>query len=207
MQPRMVKSLIDTDGDVVKNFETKEVRKVISSKTAKEMRKIMEYVVEDGGGGNAKIAGYRIGGKTGTADKPSASGGYSNDTYSSFIGMAPMNDPQLTVLVVVDSPQGVQFGSATAAPIAKEFLENALPYLGVTPNYSKSEEKELKSEYTYVPKVTGKSCSDAIGILGSYDLEYEIVPESNKKDFKVVDQYPKAGKKIKKGGTVYIYRE
>jgi len=207
MQPRMVKSLVDTDGDVVKNFETKEVRKVISSKTAKEMRKIMEHVVADGGGGNAKIAGYRIGGKTGTADKPSASGGYSNDTYSSFIGMAPMNDPKLTVLVVVDSPQGVQFGSATAAPIAKEFLENALPYLGVTPNYSKSEEKELKSEYTYVPKVTGKSCSDAIGILGSYDLEYEIVPESNKKDFKVVDQYPKAGKKIKKGGTVYIYRE
>ena len=207
MQPRIAKALIDTDGDTVKTFETKEIRKVISSKTAKEMQKIMEYVVEEGGGGNAKIAGYSIGGKTGTADKPSASGGYSSDTYSSFIGMAPMEDPKLTVLVVVDSPQGVQFGSATAAPIAKEFLENALPYLGVTPNYTKEEEKELKSEYTYVPDITGKSCSDAIGVLGSYDLEYEIVPEGNSKDFKVVDQYPKAGKKIKKGGTVYLYRE
>lgn len=207
MQPRIASALVDADGDEVKTFETKEVRKVISSKTAKEMQKIMEYVVDEGGGGNAKIAGYRIGGKTGTADKPSASGGYSDDTYSSFIGMAPMDDPQLTVLVVVDSPQGVQFGSATAAPIAKEFLENALPYLGVTPNYTKAEEKELKSEYTYVPKVKGKSCSDAIGILGSYDLEYEIVPKGSSKDFKVVDQYPKAGKKIKKGGTVYLYRE
>lgn len=207
MQPRAVKALSDADGDVVKQFETKEIRKVISSKTAKEMKKIMEYVVEEGGGGNAKVAGYRIGGKTGTADKPSASGGYSSDTYSSFIGMAPMDDPMLTVLVVVDSPSGVQFGSATAAPIAKEFLENALPYLGVAPNYTKDEEKELKSEYAYVPKVTGKSYSDAIGILGSYGLEYEVVPEGSKKDFKVVDQYPKAGKKIKKGGTVYLYRE
>lgn len=207
MQPRVVKALSDADGDIVKTFDTKEVRKVISSKTAKEMKDIMEYVVSEGGGGNAKIAGYSIGGKTGTAEKPSADGGYSDDTYSSFIGMAPMDDPKLTVLVIVDSPKGVQFGSATAAPIAKDFFSNALPYLGITPSYTKEEETVLKSEYAYVPDVTGKSCSDAIGILGSYGLEYEIVPESSKKDFKVVDQYPKAGKKVKKGGTVYLYRE
>ena len=206
MQPRVVKELTDADGKVVKTFETKEVRKVISSKTAKEMRKIMEHVVAEGGGGNAKIAGYSIGGKTGTADKPSASGGYSNDTYSSFIGMAPMDDPQLTVLVIVDSPKGVQYGSSTAAPIAKEFFENALPYLGINPNYTKEEEKEMKSEYAYVPKVTGKKCSTAIDLLEEQGLEYEIVPEGSK-NFKVVDQYPKAGKKIKKGGTVYLYRE
>lgn len=208
MQPRIVRELTDSEGNTVKTFETKEVRKVISSKTAEEMKKIMEYVVSEGGGGNAKIAGYRIGGKTGTADKASETGGYSSDTYSSFIGMAPMDDPQLVVLVVVDSPKGVQFGSATAAPIAKEFLENALPYLGVTPQYTKEEEKELKSEYVYVPDVTGKSCSDAIGILGSSGLKYTISPKTtSQKDFTVVDQYPKAGKKIKKGGEVYLYRE
>ena len=207
MQPRVVKELRDSDGDTVKTFETKEVRKVISSKTADEMRSIMEYVVSEGGGGNAKIAGYRIGGKTGTADKV-VNGKYSSDTYSSFIGMAPMEDPQLVVLVVVDSPSGVQFGSATAAPIAREFLENALPYLGIEPQYTDEEEKELNSEYVYVPDVTGKSCSDAIGILGSYGLEYEITPKTDsQKDFNVVDQYPKAGKKIKKGGKVYLYRE
>lgn len=207
MQPRVVKELRDSDGDTVKTFETKEVRKVISSKTADEMRSIMEYVVSEGGGGNAKIAGYRIGGKTGTADKV-VNGKYSSDTYSSFIGMAPMEDPQLVVLVVVDSPSGVQFGSATAAPIGREFLENALPYLGIEPQYTDEEEKELNSEYVYVPDVTGKSCSDAIGILGSYGLEYEITPKTDsQKDFNVVDQYPKAGKKIKKGGKVYLYRE
>lgn len=208
MQPRMVKALTDKDGKTVKEFETKEVRKVISAKTASEVRKMMEYVVSEGGGGNAKVPGFRIGGKTGTADKPSATGGYSKDTYSSFIGMAPMDDPKLVVLVVVDSPKGVQFGSAVAAPIAKDFLENALPYLGVNPKYTKEEEKSLKSEYVYVPSIKGKSCSDAIGILGSYGLKYKIAPESgSKKDFSVVAQYPKAGKKIKRGGTVYLYRE
>ncbi len=208
MQPRVVKELTDSNGDTVKTFETKEVRKVISSKTADEMKEIMEYVVSEGGGGKAKVAGYRIGGKTGTADKPSATGGYSEDTYSSFIGMAPMDDPQFVILVVVDSPKGIQFGSTTAAPIAKEFMENALPYLGVNPKYTEEEEKALKSEYVYVPNVKGKSYSAAIGVLGKYDLEYQAIPkESEDEDFTVVEQYPKAGKKIKKGGKVYLYRE
>lgn len=208
MQPRVVKELTDSDGDTVKTFETKEVRKVISSKTADEMKEIMEYVVAEGGGGKAKVAGYRIGGKTGTADKPSATGGYSEDTYSSFIGMAPMDDPKFVILVVVDSPKGIQFGSTTAAPIAKEFMENALPYLGINPKYTKEEEKALKSEYVYVPDVKGKSYSDAIGILGKYGLEYQATPkQSDDEDFIVVEQYPKAGKKIKKGGKVYLYRE
>ena len=208
MQPRVVKELTDSKGDTVKTFETKEIRKVISKKTAEEMKEIMEYVVSEGGGGNAKIAGYRIGGKTGTADKPDETGGYGSDTWSSFIGMAPMDDPEFVVLVVVDSPQGVQFGSSTAAPVAKDFMENALPYLGINPKYTEEEEKELKSEYVYVPDVTGKSYSDAIGILGSYSLEYKVTPKtSSKKDFRVVDQYPKAGKRMKKGGKVYLYRE
>ena len=122
--------------------------------------------------------------------------------------MAPMDDPQFVVLVVVDSPEGVQFGSSTAAPIAKEFMENALPYLGVNPKYTKDEEKELNAEYVYVPDVTGKSYSDAIGILGGYGLKYQVTPKTDSdEDFTVVDQYPKAGKKIKKGGKVYLYRQ
>ena len=207
MQPRVVKELTDDEGNTVKEFEEKKVRKVISSKTAKEMRKIMEYVVAEGGGNYAKVAGYRIGGKTGTAEKPSADGGYSNDTYSSFIGMAPMENPQLTVLVIVDSPKGVQYGSTTAAPIAQEFFENALPYLGITPNYTDAEEKELKESFVYVPNVTGKKYEKAVGILTENKLKYKAVPENGGKNFKVVDQYPKAGQKVKKGTKVYLYRE
>lgn len=207
MKPRIVKKLTNSKGETVKTFDTEAVRKVVSSKTASDMRKIMEYVVSEGGGGSAKIAGYRIGGKTGTADK-AENGEYKGNTYSSFIGMAPMDDPKFVCLVVVDSPQGMHYGSLTAAPIAKEFMENALPYMNISPSYSKSDSAEMKSKYAYVPNVTKKSLSDAIGILSGCGLEYEIVPEqSGNEDFTVVDQYPKKGKKIEKGGTVYLYRE
>ena len=100
-----------------------------------EMKKIMEYVVSEGGGSGAQIAGYRIGGKTGTADK-AEDGQYRGNTYSSFIGMAPMDDPKFVCLVVVDSPQGVRYGGLIAAPIAKDFMENALPYLNISPSYT-----------------------------------------------------------------------
>ena len=167
----------------------------------------MEYVVSKGGGGNAKITGYRIGGKTGTANKV-ANGKYSNDTWSSFVGMAPMDDPKLAILVIVDSPQGVQYGSATAAPIARTFLKNALTYLEISPSYTTSEKKALGSDTVYVPTVKGKSYSDAIGILGSAGLKYKVSPAiSGNKDFTIVDQYPKAGKKASKGDTVYLYRK
>ena len=97
--------LTDKDGKTIKEYKAEKVRKVISSKTASEMRKIMEYVVSEGGGGNAKIAGYRIGGKTGTANK-AKNGKYTSDTFSSFVGMAPMDDPKIAVLVVNDTPKG-----------------------------------------------------------------------------------------------------
>ena len=125
-----------------------------------------------------------------------------------FSYMAPMENPKLAVLVVVDSPKGVQYGSVTAAPIARTFLKNALTYLEISPKYTKAEAKALSSSVVYVPSVTGKSVSDAIGILGSYGLKYKISPSTNSStDFKVVDQYPKAGKQVSRGDTVYIYRK
>lgn len=207
MKPRIVKKLTDSSGKTVKTYKTQKVRQVMSSKTASEMKDIMEYVVSKGGGGNAKIAGYRIGGKTGTANK-AENGKYSSDTWSSFLGMAPMDNPKLAILVVVDSPQGVQYGSVTAAPIARKILKNALTYLEISPKYTSSEKKALSSKIVYVPSVKGKSYSDAIGILGGYGLKYKVSPAaSGSKDFKIVDQYPKAGKQVDKGSTVYLYRK
>ncbi|HKM28056.1 MAG TPA: penicillin-binding transpeptidase domain-containing protein [Anaerovoracaceae bacterium] len=207
MQPRVAAELRDSSGKTVETFDSKVVRRVISSETAEEMSDIMEYVVSKGGGGAAKITGYRVGGKTGTADKV-INGAYSNDTYSSFIGMAPMDDPQIAVLVVVDSPKGIHFGSLTAAPAAKTILENSLRYLEVEPRYTASERKELNSKYVTVPDVTGENFSDAIGILAGKGLKYKIAPDtSSTADFEIVDQYPKAGNKISKGGTVYIYKK
>ncbi len=211
MQPRLVKALTDSDGNIIQEFETTEIRQVISEKTASEMCLIMESVVSEGGGGTAKIPGYRIGGKTGTANKPSATGGYSEETYSSFVGMAPMDDPQVAILVVVDNPKGVKFGSQTAGPGAKMILEDTLRYLQVQPQYTQEELEQINSKMSVVPDVTNVSFSVAIGKLGGASLNYVVSPAvteaDNESDFTVIDQYPKAGEKLETGGTVYIYRE
>ncbi len=208
MEPHLVKEMRDSDGNVVQKIEPKVVRQVISKQTAEEMRTIMESVVSIGGGGTAKIAGYRIGGKTGTANKV-INGAYSDNLVcSSFVGMAPMEDPQLAILLVVDEPQGVHFGSQTAAPGVKMILEETLRYLNITPQYSEEEQKEIDSQMTIVPNVSGTSFSDAIGVLGGKSLQYTVSPaKGDSNDFTIVDQYPKAGEKVPLNTNVYLYSQ
>ncbi|MBR0597070.1 PASTA domain-containing protein [Clostridiales bacterium BAD-6] len=206
MQPRLVKELRDDDGNVIQSFDTKVVRQVVSKQTAEEMCLIMEAVVGEGGGATAKIPGYRIGGKTGTANKAQG-GGYSNETYSSFIGMAPMDDPQIAILLVVDNPKGVKFGSQTAAPGVKLILEETLRYLNIQPSYSQEEIESMQNQLAVVPDVTNKLFSEAIDLISKSSLNYAISPaNSDGEDFTVVDQYPKAGEKMPQGGTVYLYK-
>ena len=206
MQPRLVKALVDEDGNTVKEFDTKVVRQTVSQKTAEEMCGIMEYVVAKGGAGTAKVDGYKVGGKTGTANK-AKNGGYSEQTFSSFIGMAPMNDPQVAVLVIVDNPKGVKFGSQTAAPGAKLILEDTLRYLDLQPKLTKEEKEELNKSQVTVPDLVGEGLEEAIGILGGLSLKYEASGGTQDEDFIIKDQYPKAGAKIEKEGTVYLYRK
>ena len=207
MQPRYVKALTDSEGKIVEEYEPKVVRKVLSTKTANEMKEIMEYVVAEASGGNAKITGYRIGGKTGTANKVE-NGSYGKNYYSSFVGMAPMDDPKVSILVVVDSPKGSYYGSIVAAPIAKSILSDVLRYMNITPEYTDAEKAAIEGNYTVVPDVVGKEFSEAAGILGGKDLKYSR-PKSARDDdnFTVVDQYPKAGTKVKKNSVVYVYKE
>jgi stage V sporulation protein D (sporulation-specific penicillin-binding protein) len=206
MQPRIVKELRDNDGNVIQQFDTKVIRQIISKETSEEMSLIMEAVVGEGGGGTAKIPGYRIGGKTGTANKAQG-GGYSEETFSSFIGMAPMDDPQIAILMIVDNPKGVKFGSQTAAPGVRLVLEETLRYLNIQPTYSEEEKQAMESNYTTVPDVTHQSFSDAIGILGGASLNYTVSPSvDSNENFEIVDQYPKPGEKMLKGGTVCLYK-
>lgn len=206
MQPRLVKALVDEDGKIVKEFESKVVRQTVSKSTAEEVCDIMEFVVAEGSAGTAKVSGYRVGGKTGTAEK-AKNGGYSNETHSSCIGMAPMDDPQVAILVIVDNPKGVKYGSATAAPGAKMILEDTLRYLDLQPKYTEEEKKELGENQVEVPDLIGEGLDEAIGILGGEGLEYEASGGTQDNNFIVQDQYPKAGEKIEKGGTVYLYRK
>ena len=205
MQPRMVKELVDKNGKTVKTFEPQEVRQVISKETADQMRQIMESVVSIGGGENAKVPGYRVGGKTGTAYKV-VNGAYTDDTYSSFAGMVPMNDPKIALLLIVDSPQGEKHGSLTAAPGAKVIIEETLRYMNVLPQYTTEEAAAKKSAMVTVPALTGKTYAKSVRELAGLGLVSSVSPAREKnEDFKVVDQYPKAGEKIAKGSTVYLY--
>jgi stage V sporulation protein D (sporulation-specific penicillin-binding protein) len=207
MQPRLVQRIEAADGTLLKEYPAVAVRQTVSTETAKEMRLIMESVVSEGGAGLARISGYRVGGKTGTAYKV-IDGKYSKDVCASFIGMAPMDDPQVAILVIVDNPKGVKYGSLTAAPCAREVLEGTLRYLNVKPVYTAEEKAENSTHRTTVPDVTGESFSEAIGILGGCGLDYIVSPPlPDGSDFIVLDQYPKPGDEVDKDEVIYLYRE
>lgn len=205
VQPRYVKALTDSNGKVVKEFETKEVRKVLSKDVAERMREYMEYVVSEGSGGAAKIPGYRVGGKTGTANKVEGVK-YGDYYYSSFLGMAPMDDPKVAILVVVDSPKGAYYGSLIAAPIAKSILEDTLRYMNVTPKYTEEEQKAIEGNYTIVPNVVNVEYSEAAGMIAGAQLECQK-PDGIGDEFVVAAQYPVAGTKVKRDSKVYVYEK
>lgn len=203
MKPRLVKGIKDKESGETKEVKPEVVRKTVSAETAGEMKDIMEYVVAEGGGGSAAVKGYRVGGKTGTANK-AVNGGYSDYTYSSCLGMAPMSDPKLNVLVIADSPKGAKYGSVVAAPAVSEILEKSLKYLNIQPDGKSEEETEAKVE---VPDVVGQNAGDAIGILAGAELKYDMKDGAEADNFIVVKQYPSAGSKVKKGARVYLYNE
>jgi stage V sporulation protein D (sporulation-specific penicillin-binding protein) len=208
MQPRLVKALADDEGNIVKSFDVKVVRQVISEQTAEEVRSIMEYVVNESGGKAAKIPGYRIGGKTGTAEKLDNGSYKTGKVEASMVALAPMDDPQIAVLVIVDEPQGIKFGSTTAAPGVKDILSDVLRYMNIAPHYTQEELTAVQRSYTIVPDVTGMSFSDATGNLLGSGLTYISSPAVGEEvDFTVVDQYPKAGAMLPAGGQVCLYSE
>ena len=204
MQPKVVKKVLDSNGKTVKTIKDTKVRRTVSKEVSDQMRTIMQYYVEKGGGSAAYIAGYRIGGKTGTANIAS-NGGYSSDTVASFIAMAPMDDPQVTVLVMVTRPKGSEFGATNAGPIVKQIMSNVLPYLGVEKKYAKNEKKTETTMKVTVPKVTNMNSQYAKNILSAKGLKYKVMPANSGSSFNVVDQYPKAGTKVDSKSTVYIY--
>ncbi len=206
MKPRLVKEMVDSDGNTVQTFDEEVVRQVVSEETADEICEIMQFVVDEGGGGTAAVEGYKVGAKTGTANKVNDAGtGYSENTYSSCIAMAPMDDPQIAVLVICDSPKGVKFGSVTAAPGVRQILSDSLGYMNISPDEKSS--KKADEEKIEVPDVVGENVSDAIGILAgdslSYDTDEKAAGES---DFIVTKQYPAAGTKVKKNSKIYLYK-
>ncbi|TJY43378.1 stage V sporulation protein D [Cohnella pontilimi] len=202
-KPHVAKSWIQPEtGTVLEEVKPELVRQVISPETSKQVREALESVVAQGTGRNAFVDGYRVGGKTGTAQKV-VGGRYSaNEHIVSFIGFAPADDPQLIVYVAVDNPQGIQFGGVVAAPIVRNIMADALPYLGVKPRT-----KQVEKEYRYgdtpivtVPNLVGKTVSDLYE-----DLNMNFRLASSGSGDTVVRQAPAAGSKVERGSVIRIY--
>lgn len=207
MQPRLVKAYTDNKGNVTEKVEPVKVRQVISEETSKQMREIMQSVVTEGGGKIAYLPGYRLGGKTGTAQKV-VNGSYAQGKYvCSFVGVAPADDPKIAVLAIVDEPMGVPaFGSTTAGPIIKEVMNNSLKYLGVEPKYTDEEKKENVKEKVVVPDVRGLTIEEATKVLEESKLEANVDNDVEIEEGTIItDMFPKPGISVNEDSLISLY--
>lgn len=204
MEPRIVKQLVDEEGNVVKNYDTVLRRKVISQETSETMLSIMKDSAESGTK-QAYRPGYRIGGKSGTAQKV-IDGRYVDGKFiSSFIGVAPVDDPKAVVLVIVDEPDRSigYYGSIVAGPPAADLLENIMKYYDVEPVYTEEELGKVEAQTVEVPELLGLTIGQATDKLIRAGLENNIDAEVDA-DKIVKAQFPKAGEKVVKGSMVTL---
>ncbi len=203
LQPYVVSKVVDNDGNVVKTVQKTVKRQVISESTSAKMRVMMKAVVNEGGASNAYVAGYDVGGKTGTSEKVAEmqATGEKGLYIASFLGFAPIDDPEIAVLVMIDEPHGDSYyGGTVAAPVAAEIFKDILPYLGYEPQYT---DEELESFAVKVPELKGKNTSEAKTALSELGLGIKIVGEGET----VLSQLPVAGETLNKGGTVIVYTD
>ncbi len=198
MTPYIVEKWLDGNGNTVQETQADVRRQVISEKTAATVLSYMEEVVKQGTGTNAYVPGYRIAGKTGTSEKL----GTEEVVYiASFAGVAPADDPEVAVLIIIDEPGGADYsGGVIAAPVGGEVFSKVLPYLGIEPVYSEDELEEMSN---VVPSVIGDSIEQAKLTLDAADLEVRIIGEGDS----VVSQTPNGGRTLMSGGTVILYTE
>ncbi|MGM9986611.1 MAG: stage V sporulation protein D [Bacillaceae bacterium] len=202
-QPYLAKEFIDPKTkEAVSQKEPIEKRKVISEEASKKVRYALENVVAKGSGRSAFVDGYRVGGKTGTAQKVK-NGVYMTDSYVvSFIGVAPMDDPEIAIYLAIDHPKGtIQFGGVVAAPIVGNMMREILPAMGVKPRKNQIEKKLVYPEepLVEVPNLVGMTTKELQEQLESLQLD---VSGTGKK---VIAQSPKAGTKLKSNSKIRIY--
>ena len=206
MEPHLVKSVTDADGNVILEHMPKVVRQVISEETSATVRQILEQVVGDsteGTGRNAYVSGYRIGGKTGTSENVVMIAQTGQKEYIvSFVGFAPADDPQIAILVLLDSPSkesGVYIsGGQMCAPTVGNMMRDILPYLGVEPEYT---EQETKTMDKTVPQLKGLTLQEAQRKLQEAGLTYRTIGSGDT----VTNQLPYEGSVIVAGSQVILY--
>ena len=199
--PYLVEQKLDQDGNVIWQHDDTPVRQVISEATSAKVRECLEYVVTNGTGRNGQVAGYRIGGKTGTADKRDASG-KTSEMIVSFLCFAPADDPQVIMLITLDTPGRntgtYPSGGNMVAPMSGQIMSEILPYLGIEPSYSA---EELLGADTTVPNVVGMTVAEAQQRLKDRGFGSRIIGSGDE----ITDQTPLGGAIIPGKSTVILY--
>ncbi len=199
LQPYIVDEIKDANGNTVSKTQPTVLRQVISEETSKTVCGMMKSVVDNGTGKNGYVAGYSVGGKTGTSTKLGESAAGEKDKYIvSFAAIAPSDDPEIAMIIICDEPNVDLGGGAICAPIAATVIEEAMNVLGVEPKYTSDEKKNLSIK---TPAVTGKKLSDAKSLIENSGLKCKIVGDGDA----VVKQSPAASQTIPTGGTVVLY--
>ena len=195
--PYVVEQVLDDDGNILEQHDSTPVRQVISEETSAKVRECLEYVVASGTGKNGQVAGYRIGGKTGTADKTGT-----NDVVVSFMCFAPADDPQYIMLLTMDTPSRTTgtyvSGGNMVAPTASQIMAEILPVLGVEPDYTA---EELVGADAAVPNTVGLTAEEAKTKLSNAGFEYRTVGSGAT----VTDQTPVGGVIVPNNATIILY--
>jgi cell division protein FtsI (penicillin-binding protein 3) len=224
MKPIIVERITNEKGEIVQSFQPETVRRVISEETARKVSVLLKMTTEKGGTGEEAVpSGYEVAGKTGTAQKVETfSGGYSEDRYNcGFMGFAPVVDPQIALLIMIDEPQGNIAGGVVAAPVFKAIMEKVLPYLNVHPKgtlmvkstsdfFSSEETPETEPlidqvkvgkgvEKMVMPDLTGLPKRKALSRVEGKGLIIKVSGNG-----RVVEQTPKAGAIVEKGDICYL---
>lgn len=196
MRPYLLKEAVSPDGTVLYRTSPKVVSTPISEETSLTMRKLLEDVVAIGGAKNARIPGYRIGGKTGTAQVYKDGRIVRNVHIGSFLGFAPADDPRIALLVIVDEADTpVDYGGTTAAPFARQILADVLPYLGYQPDGDDGSEPVQVADVIGLPLWEARKTLSALGL--------KVLDDGGSGS--VTAQMPSAGAKLRTGGQMMLY--
>ena len=204
MQPRIVKSVTNTDTGAVTETPVTQVRQVISKETANEVKSMMESVVTEGTGKHAAVTGYSIGGKTGTSEPTEANAeeGY----VASYVAISPVEDTKIVLLVTLYDPQGENGyqGGQVAGPVVSQMLNEILPYLGVV---SSTTGDNSSSNYITVPDVRNKTVAEAEKTLKDAGFKVKTYVNGDANTILVEDQNPKPGSSLPKNSLIILYGE
>ncbi len=197
MKPYVVDKIVDNEGNVVKENQAYVRRQVVSESTSEKVLDAMVKTVEEGTAKNAYVPGYNVAGKTGTSDNLRHEG----QVVASFAGVAPADNPEISIIIVVDNPKGnTKTGGAVAAPVAAEVIENTLTYLNVKRNYNQKEAQELN---VAVPNYVGSSIETAQQNAKSAGFKVKVAGKGKN----VISQCPAYGQYIPQEGVIVFYTE